>query len=136
LFGGAETERERHNRLGTAQLVGDAMLSFPHSRAWPGTGRWPLIGKMLAVIADALRPQGRRPRVAEHLLSISGGDPQTSTERPSILERASGGKFLITTNEPPAIADASGTLSSRFNLLKLTESFFGREDVDLKHKLA
>jgi putative DNA primase/helicase len=44
-------------------------------------------------------------------------------------------RFLITTNELPAIADASGTLPSRFVLLKLTESFYGKEDLDLKEKL-
>jgi putative DNA primase/helicase len=44
-------------------------------------------------------------------------------------------RFLIMTNELPAIADSSGTIASRFILLKLTESFYGKEDVDLKDKL-
>jgi putative DNA primase/helicase len=35
----------------------------------------------------------------------------------------------------PALKDASGTIASRFILLRLTESFYGREDMNLKTKL-
>ena len=44
-------------------------------------------------------------------------------------------RFLITTNVLPALKDASGTIASRFIMLKLTESFYGREDMNLKNKL-
>ncbi len=45
-------------------------------------------------------------------------------------------RFLITTNVLPAIRDASGTIATRYVLLKLTESFLGREDLNLKATLA
>jgi hypothetical protein len=41
-------------------------------------------------------------------------------------------RFLITTNVLPAIRDASGTIATRYILLQMTESFLGREDLDLK----
>ena len=88
-------------------------------------GRWPLIGKMLAVVADArLGSKADVHAVAEQLLSISGGDPQTINRKSQTFWTGYlGVRFLITTNELPTIADASGTLPSRFVLLKLTRSF-------------
>jgi putative DNA primase/helicase len=100
-------------------------------------GRWPLIDKKLAVFADArLGSRGNIHRLVETLLSISGGDPQTINRKYGpfwtgrLLVR-----FLITTNVLPALKDASGTIASRFIMLKLTESFYGREDMNLKNKL-
>jgi putative DNA primase/helicase len=101
-------------------------------------GRWPLIDKMLAVIPDArLGPHTDAHAVAEHLLSISGGDPQSiNRKNQSFWNGLLTVRFLITTNVLPQIADDSGTLSSRFILLRLTESFLGKEDIELKRKLA
>jgi putative DNA primase/helicase len=100
-------------------------------------GRWPLIDKKLAVFADArLGSRGNIHRLVETLLSISGGDPQTINRKYGafwtgrLLVR-----FLITTNVLPALKDASGTIASRFIMLKLIESFYGREDMNLKDKL-
>jgi putative DNA primase/helicase len=39
------------------------------------------------------------------------------------------------TNELPRLVDASGALVSRFIVLKLTESFYGREDLGLLKRL-
>ena len=44
-------------------------------------------------------------------------------------------RFLITTNVLPELRDASRTIASRFILLDLTVSFYGKEDVNLKDKL-
>jgi D5 N terminal like/Family of unknown function (DUF5906)/Toprim domain len=90
-------------------------------------GRWPLIDKTLAVITDArLSPNADAHTVTEHLLSISGGDPQSiNRKNQSFWHGLLQVRFLLTSNELPAIADASGTLSSRFILLQQTESFFG-----------
>jgi putative DNA primase/helicase len=44
-------------------------------------------------------------------------------------------RFLILSNELPGIADASGALASRFVLLTLENSFYGKEDLDLADKL-
>jgi putative DNA primase/helicase len=39
------------------------------------------------------------------------------------------------TNKPPRIADASGALVSRYVVLTMTESFYGREQTDLTDEL-
>ena len=44
-------------------------------------------------------------------------------------------RFLILSNELFRLADASGALASRFILLMLTKSFYGREDHNLTEKL-
>src|SRR5262249_17831223 len=120
------------------ELLGRENVVFPTLKNMTGEfGRWPLIDKKLAVIADArLGPKADAHAVAEQLLSISGGDPQTiNRKNQAFWTGMLDVLFIITTNELPAIADASGTLASRFVLLKLTESFYGREDLDLKEKL-
>jgi putative DNA primase/helicase len=43
--------------------------------------------------------------------------------------------LIIISNELPRLADASGALASRFIVLLLTRSFFGREDQTLTGKL-
>jgi putative DNA primase/helicase len=100
-------------------------------------GRWPLIDKLLAVIADArLGARANSHTIAEHLLSISGGDQQTINRKlQSFWTGYLSVRFLITTNELPEIADASGTLPSRFIVLQLKESFYGKEDTKLRAKL-
>jgi putative DNA primase/helicase len=100
-------------------------------------GRWPLIDKQVAVVPDArLSTRADASAVAEHLLSISGGDKQTiNRKNRSHWHGYLGVRFVLATNEMPAITDASGTLPSRFVPLRLKESFFGREDMGLKDKL-
>jgi putative DNA primase/helicase len=44
-------------------------------------------------------------------------------------------RFVILTNELPALADGSGALAGRLVALLLTESFFGKEDHELTSKL-
>jgi putative DNA primase/helicase len=89
-----------------------------------------LIGKSVAIIADA-RISGRTDTavLTERLLSISGEDtlsiprkflPDWTGKLPT--------RFLLMTNELPRIEDASGALASRFLVLTLHESFYGRED--------
>jgi putative DNA primase/helicase len=100
-------------------------------------GLAPLIDKRCAIISDArLGPQTNVHAVAERLLSISGEDSLTIDRK--YLSHWTGRmsvRFLILTNELPRIADASGALPSRFELLKLTQSFYGREDLTLTSKL-
>jgi putative DNA primase/helicase len=100
-------------------------------------GLWPLIGKTLAVIADA-RVSGRSDQaiIAERLLSISGEDSLTIDRKyASAWTGRLATRFLILTNELPRLTDASGALASRFVVLMLTESFYGREDPGLTEKL-
>lgn len=100
-------------------------------------GLAPLIGKRIAIISDA-RLGGRADQhaIAERLLSITREDAiiidrkfrEAWTGRLQI-------RFLILSNELPRLADASGALASRFIVLVLTHSFFGREDRGLTVRL-
>lgn len=97
----------------------------------------PLIGKRLAIISDA-RISGKMDTavVAERLLCITGEDSVTIDRK---FTEAWTGKldtrFLLISNELPRIADASGALPSRFIVLILTNSFFGKEDRSLTMRL-
>ena len=100
-------------------------------------GLAPLIGGQLAIISDA-RLGGRADQhtIVERLLSISGEDALTIDRkfRDPWTGRLNT-RFLILTNELPRLADASGALVSRFILLKLSESFYSREDLGLTDRL-
>jgi len=96
-----------------------------------------LIDKPVAIISDA-RLSGRVDQavVVERLLSISGEDAQTIDRKhrePITLTLPT--RFLVLTNELPRLNDSSGAMASRFIILKLTESFLGREDHGLTARL-
>jgi len=121
------------------RLVGERNTCSPTLAAFGETfGKQVLIGKTLAVISDArISQRTDTAKVAETLLSISGEDAQTVARK--FLEDWNGPlyvRFLILTNELPHINDASGALASRFLLLALTESFYGKEDLGLFNTLA
>src|SRR5690606_5800668 len=44
-------------------------------------------------------------------------------------------RFTFLTNEVPHLSEASGALAGRFLILRFTQSFYGREDLDLTEKL-
>jgi putative DNA primase/helicase len=100
-------------------------------------GLWPLVGKTIALIQDA-RLSGRSDTamVAERLLSISGEDGQTIDRKnlPHITTKLRT-RFVLLTNELPRLTDVSGALPGRMILLRLTQSWYRREDVNLTNKL-
>ncbi len=101
-------------------------------------GLWPLLGKTLAIISDA-RLSGRTDQsiVVERLLSITGEDALTVDRK--CLEPVTvklGTRIMMLTNELPRLSDASQALASRMILLRLTKSFYGREDTALTEKLS
>jgi putative DNA primase/helicase len=100
-------------------------------------GLAPLIDKQLAIIADArLGARADQHAIAERLLSISGEDNLTIDRK--YLPAWTGKlptRFMVMTNELPRLTDASGALARRFIVLRLTESFYGREDHDLTDRL-
>ena len=121
------------------QLLGEDNCVFPTLSSLGGEfGRWPLIDKKLAAITDArISSKADTHKIAELLLSISGGDRQTiNRKNQAFWTGRLDVRFLITTNVLPAIRDASGTIATRYVLLKLTETFLGREDLNLKATLA
>ena len=114
--------------LGQANVCGPTLSSLGMN-----FGLAPLIGRQVAVISDA-RLGGRADQhaIAERLLSVSGEDGLTVDRK--FLPPWTGKlptRFLILTNELPRLADTSGALASRFVVLTLTKSFYGREDHDL-----
>lgn len=119
-------------------LVGDSHVAAPTlASLGESFGLSQLLDKSVALIADA-RISGRSDLavLAERLLSISGEDPQPINRKNlPILTRALTARFTIMTNDLPQIEDASGALASRFLLLTLEESFYGREDHQLFAKL-
>jgi putative DNA primase/helicase len=120
-------------------LVGPENLASPTLASLSGPfGLWPLLNRSVALIADA-RLSGRTDAVTivERLLSISGEDPQDVHRKnlPTITGVRLPVRFVILTNELPSMRDASGAFLSRVILLRMTESFYGREDKRMTEKL-
>lgn len=119
-------------------LVGPDNVACPTlSSLGTNFGLWPLLGKSVAMIQDA-RLSGRTDAAAvvERLLSISGEDAQT-VDRKNLLPVTAKlyCRFMLLTNELPKLSDSSGALPGRMILLRLTESWFGREDTALTERL-
>jgi hypothetical protein len=106
------------------RLLGEETCVFPTLSSLAAEfGRWPLIDKKLAAITDArISSRADTHRIAELLLSISGGDRQTINRKNQAFWTGKlDVRFLITTNVLPAIRDTSGTIATRYILLRLTE---------------
>jgi putative DNA primase/helicase len=118
--------------MGPDNVVGPTLSSL-------GTnfGLWPLLGKAAAIISDA-RLSGRTDTatVTERLLSISGEDALT-IDRKNLAPVTTKlwARFMILTNELPRLGDASGALTGRMILLRLSKSWFGKEDTGLTDRL-
>lgn len=122
------------------RLIGENNLACPKLASFAGPfGLQPLLGKTAALITDA-RLSGRADAIAivENLLSISGEDPQDVARKnmPTLTGIRLPVRFTIMTNELPNMRDASGALTSRVILLRMTRSFLGKEDKTLDGKLA
>lgn len=100
-------------------------------------GIWPLLGKTAVIVSDA-RLSGRTDAavVTERLLSISGEDALT-VDRKNLAPVTTKllARFTILTNELPRLGDASGALAGRMILLRLTNSWYGKEDIALTDRL-
>lgn len=119
-------------------LVGERNVASPTLSSLANNfGLAPLIGKTVAVFPDA-RLSGRSDSqvIVERLLSISGEDSQT-IDRKHLSSW--GGKlttrFVLISNELPRLGDSSGAITARTVILRMTESFLGREDTELHGKL-
>lgn len=120
------------------KLVGPANVAGPTLNSLGGEfGLAPLLGKPLAVISDArLDGRGHNSVIVERLLSISGED--TLTVNIKYAEQRTGKlptRLLLLSNELPHFGDASAAITGRFVILQLTESWLGREDLDLELEL-
>jgi putative DNA primase/helicase len=108
-----------------------------------------MIGKKVGVFGDVrLKPAKQYGAVgfdaggmdhvsAEMLLKTIGRDTQALGEKyerkPHDVELWI--KFIILSNEPPNLQDAGGVLASRFIKMEFRETFWGREDPNLREKL-
>jgi putative DNA primase/helicase len=119
------------------KLVGSGNVVGPTTSSLAGPfGLQPLIGKSLAIVSDARFCGANIGVVVERLLCISGEDALT------VDRKFLGGvtmklptRFVFLTNELPRMNDASAALAGRFVILRLTESFYGKEDPTLTEKL-
>ena len=118
--------------LGRDNVAGPTLASLGQN-----FGLSPLIGKQAAIISDArLGTRADQAMITERLLSISGEDCLTVDRK--YRDPWTGTfavRFLVLTNELPRISDSSGALASRFVVLMLGNSFYGREDPGLTGKL-
>ncbi len=100
-------------------------------------GMQSLIGKLAALVSDArLGGKADQTAIAERLLSISGED-HIGIPRKFLADYTAqvSARFFLATNELPRLMDTSGALASRFVMLVLTQSFYGKEDVHLTDRL-
>jgi putative DNA primase/helicase len=120
-----------------ARLVGAANTCAPTLTTLATQfGLQHLIGKRLAIISDA-RASGRDIlAITEALLRITGEDYVSIPRKfkDDFTCRLTT-RFLIMSNELPALADSSGALASRFIILRMTKSFLGKEDHGLEERL-
>lgn len=119
-------------------LVGDGNVCGPTlASLQTNFGLWPLLGKTVAIISDA-RLSGRSDQavITERLLSISGEDAQT-VDRKNLepITTKLQTRFMIISNELPRLQDSSGAFAGRMVVLRLSESFYGREDRTLTQAL-
>jgi P4 family phage/plasmid primase-like protien len=117
------------------KLVGEANTVAPSLNTFGRSdfGLEPLLAKQLAIVSDMrLSSRTDEAAVAENLLRITGED-RVSINRKyrQAVEVTLRARFVVMTNEVPRFADRSGALVSRFIVLPMRQSFFGREDTGL-----
>ena len=120
-----------------AQLVGKSNSCGPTTGSLAGQfGMQQLVGKSLAIVSDARFAGPEIQTVVERLLCISGEDLMTIDRKfmPAISMKLPT-RFMMLSNEIPRMTDASGALAGRFVMLRLTGSFYGREDTTLFDRL-
>lgn len=119
------------------ELVGDDSHAGPTlSSLATNFGLSPLIGRSLAIVADARLGSGNQHQVVERLLSISGEDVLTIDRK--YREPWTGTlptRFVVISNELPAFGDHSGAIARRFLVLTLQYSWLGKEDTKLTDQL-
>jgi P4 family phage/plasmid primase-like protien len=99
-------------------------------------GLQPWLGKLLASFTDARAPERNRSAVVSQLLRIVGGDTITVNRK---NKEAWNGylptRLVIYSNEVLQLTENSNALTGRMIVLKMTRSFFNKEDTELAFKL-
>lgn len=119
------------------QLIGEHNCCGPTVSGLAGPfGLQPLLYKSLAIVSDA-RFTGQNVHILiERLLNIIGEDAITiDRKHRTSVTMTLPTRFTFLTNDIPELPDASTALMERFLVIRLTESFAGREDVTLSDRL-
>ena len=123
-------------RILTALLGKDHVAGPTLSSLSTNFGLQALIGKSLAIVSDARLGGRAGGTIVERLLSISGEDRVTIDRK--YQDHWSGSlstRFIIMSNELPALGDASGAIANRFIVLVLKQSWLGKENTKLTGQL-
>jgi putative DNA primase/helicase len=135
---------EPRSGKGTIMRTLDAMLG-PGAVANPSLSQLAspfelhgLVGKSVGIIGDArLSHRTDEVAVTERLLSITGQDPQDVQRKhmPTLHAVKLAIRFMLFSNELPALHDSSAALMTRCILLVMPNSYVGREDHSLGPRL-
>ena len=119
------------------RLVGAGNVVGPTTSSLAGNfGLQPLIEKSLAIVSDARFGGDNVGTVVERLLCISGEDTLTIDRKfLGSVSMKLATRFMFLTNELPRLNDASTALAGRFLVLRLSNTFYGTEDVTLTDQL-
>lgn len=120
------------------ELVGKNNVISPKlSKLSDNFGLAPLLNKTVATVSDLrLSDTLDSHSIVENLLSITGEDTFTCDRKfLSVVTAKLPTRFVILSNELPRLNDSSGAIYTRMILLRFTESFLGREDLNLTRKL-
>lgn len=102
-----------------------------------GFGLQHLIGKTVAFLSDMrLGGMADGDAIAETLLRITGRDDFTIDRKfKEAWEGRLSTRFVVSSNVLPKLPDASPALANRFSVLRMQQSFLGREDPGLADRL-
>jgi len=119
-------------------LLGQHNVCAPRlSQFGEAFGLQSVINKQVVLVSD-LRLGNRvdKSAIAEALLAISGEDRiNVARKHRDDWVGQLRARFVIMSNEPPVLPDPSGALPSRFVVLQMRQSFYGREDTTLTERL-
>lgn len=119
-------------------LLGGSMVASPAlSHLGHPFGLESLVDKRMCLVSDA-RLSNRQDTMAviEMLLRIIANDPvDINRKHKSAIQMVLGARVMLLTNTMPQFSDDSDAIQSRFMILKLEQSFYGREDIHLLDKL-
>ena len=120
------------------ELVGNSNVCAPSVKAL-GTpfGLQPMIGKTVAFLSDMrLGGMADGDAIAETLLRITGRDKVTIDRKfKEAWQGHLSARFVVSSNVLPKLPDASPALANRFSVLRMQQSFLGREDPGLADRL-
>lgn len=120
------------------KLLGASMVASPSLKSMgENFGLENLVDKRLCLISDArLSKRADIMSVIEMLLRIIANDPVDVTRKhKTALTLKLGTRVMMLANSLPPLGDDSDAITSRFLIIQLTESFYGKEDTKLDEKL-